>query len=221
MLRSLRARFRSMLTRARLAREGTVSIEFAFLSPLLLVTLIGGTEVSQAVIAERRLASSVRTSADLIAQTPPNEVLTSQSIDEVFAAARAIMSPYPTTTLKFTISRVDVVSRNNVLEARTVWSVTRNGGTARPCTLLTRAANSAPAAPTTFPAGMHYVGRFIVTDASYVYRAPFSSGFLSAMPGGGGWSASREGIEINSTSYLQTRGDSSAQLTGVGACPAI
>ncbi|MBX9759607.1 MAG: hypothetical protein K2Y29_12610 [Beijerinckiaceae bacterium] len=219
MLSSLRARCLSTLTRARLARDGTVSIEFAFLSPLLLVTLIGGAEISQAVIAERRLASSVRTSADLVAQTPPNEVLTSQSIDEVYAAARAIMSPFPTTTLKFTISRVDVVSRNNVLEARTVWSVTRNGGTPRPCALLTRTDNSASAAPTRFPAGMHYVGRFIVTDASYVYRAPFSSGVLPAMPGVTGWSSSADGIEITSTSYLQTRGDSSAQMTGAGACP--
>lgn len=216
MLSRLRERCRSILTRARVERQGTVSIEFAILCPLLLVTLIAGLEVSQAVVAERRVAAAVRTSSDLVSQTPPNEVLTSESIWEVFGAATAVLFPYSSKGFKFTVSRIDVVSRNNVLEARTVWSVAINQGIARPCALLTRAPNNADPSPTTFPAGMHYVGRFIVTDATFTYRSMFATSLLS-MPGMN-WRTTPNGIEMASTVFMQTRGESSPQYTGEGAC---
>jgi Flp pilus assembly protein TadG len=218
MLRALR-NFPRMLSRAAGNESGTSAIEFALISPLLLITLIGGTEVTQAVMASRKVATATRTIADLTAQIRGTTAVTSSMIDEVYAAGRLIMTPYPSGALKVTVSRVDVTSVNNVPTARTVWSVARNGGTLRPCGVLTRIANAAAPQPDGFPEGMHYASRFIVVDVSYVFAAPLSTNFAPAAMGLSGWTNTGNGIEIKKTSYMQTRIDGNPTMSGAEACP--
>ena len=120
------------LGRAAGDKSGTAAIEFAMLSPLLLVTLLGGTEITQAVMAARKVDTATRTMADLTAQIRGATDLTTAMVNEIDAAGRLIMSPNVATSLKVTISRVDVTDVAGTLSARTLWSVTRNGATARP-----------------------------------------------------------------------------------------
>ncbi len=220
MLMSFR-KFSRKLARATGDESGTTAIEFAMISPLLLVTLIGGTEVTQAVMAARKVATATRTMADLTAQIRGATNVTPAMIDEIYAAGSMIMTPYPSTSLRVAVSRVDVTSVNNVLTARTVWTTTRNGGTARPCAVLNRISNTADPAPGSFPEGMYYVSRFIVVDVVYIFSAPLTTNFAPASMGFSGWTNTGNGIEIRKTAYMQTRIDGNPTMTGAGACPTV
>lgn len=220
MLMSFR-KFSRKLARATGDESGTTAIEFAMISPLLLVTLIGGTEVTQAVMAARKVATATRTMADLTAQIRGTTDVTAAMVDEVYAAGRMIMTPYPSGSLKVAVSRVDVTSVNNVLTARTVWSTTRNGGTARPCAVLNQISNTANPAPGSFPAGMYYASRFIVVDVVYTFSAPLTTNFAPASMGFSGWTNTGNGIEIRKSAYMQTRIDGNPTMTGAGACPTV
>lgn len=209
---------RRKLARAASDKSGTAAIEFAMISPLLLVTLLGGTEITQAVMAARKVATATRAMADLTAQIRGATDLTAAMVDEVYAAGRLVLSPYPATSLRVTISRVDVTAVANVRTARTEWSVTRNGASARPCGPLTHIANTASPAPGSFPAGMYYPGRFIVVDVIYTFAAPLTTNFAPANMGFSGWVNTGSGIEIRKTAYMQTRLDGAPFVTGAGDC---
>ncbi len=209
---------RRKLARAASDKSGTAAIEFAMISPLLLVTLLGGTEITQAVMAARKVATATRAMADLTAQIRGATDLTAAMVDEVYAAGRLVLSPYPATSLRVTISRVDVTAVANVRTARTEWSVTRNGASARPCGPLTQIANTASPAPGSFPAGMYYPGRFIVVDVIYTFAAPLTTNFAPANMGFSGWVNTGSGIEIRKTAYMQTRLDGAPFVTGAGDC---
>ena len=200
-------------------KSGTAAIEFTLVSPLLLVTLIGGTEVTQAVIAARKAAVATRTMADLTAQIRGTTEVTAAMIDEVYAAGSVVMAPYPAGSLRVAVSRVDVTSVNNVLTARTTWSTTSNGGTPRPCAVLNRISNTANPEPGSFPEGMYHPSRFIVVDVVYTYSAPLTTNFAPASFGFSGWTNTGNGIEIRKTAYMQTRIDGNPTMTGPGACP--
>ncbi|MDP2355997.1 MAG: TadE/TadG family type IV pilus assembly protein [Beijerinckiaceae bacterium] len=210
---------RQKIARAAGDKSGTAAIEFAMISPLLLVTLLGGTEITQAVMAARKAATATRTMADLTAQIRGATDVTAAMVDEIYAAGRLVMSPFPSTSLKVTISRVDVTEAANVRSARTTWSVTRNGASARPCGLLTKIANTASPALTSFPSGMYYPGRFIVVDIIYTFAAPLTTNFAPQNMGFTGWTNTGSGIEIRKTAYMQTRLDGAPFVTGTGNCP--
>lgn len=218
MLRALRVTKRTC-SRAAHDETGATAIEFALIAPLLLMVLVAGTEITQAVMAARKVATATRTVADLTAQIQGTTPVTPTMVDEVFAAARLIITPYPADSLKVTISRVDVKNVNNVPVARTVWTAPRNGGTPRPCTALNRIANAASPSADAFPEGMYYEGRFIVADVTYIFGAPLTRNFAPNAFGFGGWQSTAEGILIRRTAYMQMRIDGNPTMTGAGACP--
>jgi Flp pilus assembly protein TadG len=220
MLRSLAPQARRASRKMLRAESGTISVEFALISPMLLVVLVAGTEVTQSVMASRKVASATRTMADLTAQTPKNTTLTTAAIDDIVAAGRLIMSPYPGASMRVTLSRVDVTSVGGVLQARTVWSTVRNGGSKRPCTVLNRISNAAEPSLTGFPEGMYYAGRFIIADVTYIFSAPLTTNFSPTSLGFSGWTSTANGIEIKRTVYMQARIDSNPTMTGADACAA-
>jgi Flp pilus assembly protein TadG len=220
MLRKL-YKTRRKVTQAASDKSGTAAIEFAMISPILLVTLLGGTEITQAVMAARKVATASRTMADLTAQIRGATDLTPAMVDEIYAAGRLILTPHPAGSLKVTVSRVDVTNVRNNLTASTVWSVTRNGASARPCGALAKSLNTADPAPGNFPEGMYYVGRFIVVDVTYVFAAPLTTNFAPQNMGFSGWTNTGNGIEIRRTAYMQTRLDGAPTVTGAGSCPVV
>ena len=102
---------------------------------------------TQAYMASRKVALVSRALADIAsrqspcASTTPNPCVLDADISMFFKAAASIMSPYPTTTLKMTISRIDIVQDTSVSKnnwAFTKWSVVNsttgaNAAIARPC----------------------------------------------------------------------------------------
>ncbi|MDB5446644.1 MAG: hypothetical protein JWQ97_1961 [Phenylobacterium sp.] len=83
---------------ARLLRDsrGAALAEFAMVAPLMLLLFFGSVEVVQAVEAQRRLAHVASAIADVAAQ---DRTIDDGELADIFAAAPALMQPFPAGSL--------------------------------------------------------------------------------------------------------------------------
>ena len=164
----------------RLVRDhrGVAAVEFAIILPLMLTLYLGGVELSQGLITTRRSTNVAEALSNLVAEQPvcSANCLTDAGIADVFAAATAIMSPYSTASLKMTVSSVVFYNPagSTAFNAEPQWTITNNGGTPRPCQILTSIANNSNPSPTTIPAGIYpavgsATATAIVADVTYTY----------------------------------------------------
>jgi Flp pilus assembly protein TadG len=182
MVLGLRRRFDAL----RLDARGIAAVEFAFVLPIMLTLYLGCVEVTQGVIANRQITAVARTIADLASQqtgalTDTGNAANGVNVSQIFAASQALF-PQATVVnpIRMTISSIDFVpvpaacTINCTYNAQTSWSVTLNGGAARPCNIvLTPVSNGALASPTTMPVGVYGAGSVIVADVSYSYQPTF------------------------------------------------
>jgi len=169
----------------------------------MLLLYIGTAELTHGLMANRKETLVTRALSDLVAQTEASTGVTDAEIDAAFSAASAIMSPFPTTTLRMTISSIEFVpdtSTPPVYTARVKWTAVSNSGATRPCgaTAITQVANTATPTASTMPAGMYDAGTVIVADVTYLYDPPFGGQFLA-------WSSSQSGINFAATTYMKPR----------------
>jgi Flp pilus assembly protein TadG len=120
--------------------KAVAAVEFGLILPLMLVIYMGLVELSRGMRAAQKLDLVAHTLSDLTAQTliggqNINQAGLSESdISAIFTAANMLMTPLPTTTLKMTITEINITSPSTgVWQATPTWSVTRNGGPLRPC----------------------------------------------------------------------------------------
>ena len=169
---------------ARTDQRGIAAVEFALILPFMLTLYLGIVELSKGYMASQRMTLVARTLADLTAQqqqlqTGGTTNITDSIISNIFAASGAIMSPYSTAQLKMTISQVLLSNKadGTCCQAKTDWTITNNGGTARPCQVLTPS-NAAPVSITTIPTGFTTApstsGPVVVADVTYQYAPGFS-----------------------------------------------
>ena len=134
------SRIASPLARLRDDR-GVAAVEFALILPIMLGLYLSTVVATKAYMASRKVALVSRALADIASRqgvctaTTPNPCVVDADMTMFFNAASAIMAPYPTTSLKMTISRIDIVKdTTSKLWAFTKWSVTNGtGAVARPC----------------------------------------------------------------------------------------
>lgn len=196
---------------AALDRSGVAAVEFAFILPLLLLLYVGTNTLMQSISAARAVTVLSRTLADLVSQQPPNTNLTDSVTADIFNAATAVLAPFPTTSLKMTISNVEFVANvastaSNGYDAKTRWTVSFSGGTLRPCgstPLMTWVPNSASPSSTTMPLGLYAAGFIIVADVSYVYRPTL--GLFTWANANGQIGGSVVAINMTRTSYMKPR----------------
>ncbi|MBN8966711.1 MAG: pilus assembly protein [Rhizobiales bacterium] len=121
--RLLRAGFfkLDLLKRWRDDERGLSAIEFAMLLPLLLVLFLGSVDLSQGISADRKLTYTTKTVADLVSRTTS---LTASEMNDVLAAATAVMAPFPAGNLRLIVSSVEIDKDGN---ATIDWSTTLNG----------------------------------------------------------------------------------------------
>jgi Flp pilus assembly protein TadG len=101
--------------------RGVSAVEFAMLLPLMLTLYLGGVEISQGVGIDRKVTLTTRTIADLASQVAS---INNASMTNMLNATTAVMSPYPTSQLKVTVSSV-TIDANGV--AKIAWSDTFQG----------------------------------------------------------------------------------------------
>jgi Flp pilus assembly protein TadG len=207
---------------------GIAAVEFAYILPLLLLAYYGLIEISAGVRASKKLDLAAYTLGDLVSRLPSVNGGAAQltdggangesyGISQVFAAAAAVMSPYPASTLEITVSEVLIsLNGNGVAQATVDWTVTssnsgtqRNttgcqgitlGGTALQIGTPLQSSNAAPVSfttmPTSYTAGSSpQLGPYIVTDIIFTYKPSLMP--LSWLFGGS------NGVTMQRTQYTQ------------------
>jgi Flp pilus assembly protein TadG len=104
------------LRRFRRSVAAVSAVEFAVLLPVMLTLYVGGTEVTQTITIKRKTTLVSRSIGDLVAQ---GVKLTNADMQSIFAAAAAVVAPYPAGSLKIVVSSVGIDSNGN---ATVQWS---------------------------------------------------------------------------------------------------
>jgi Flp pilus assembly protein TadG len=97
---------------------GIAAVEFAFILPLMLVMFFGTIEFSQAIGVNRKVTIMARSLSDLTSQ---NTTVTTSQLNNFFAAATAVMTPYSAAPVQSTISELYIDPATQT--ARVQWSV--------------------------------------------------------------------------------------------------
>jgi Flp pilus assembly protein TadG len=208
---------------ARQDQRGVAAVEFAIILPFMLTLYLGIVELSKGYMASQRMTLVARTLADLTAQqqqlqTGGTTNITDSIMSNIFGASSAIMAPYSTTNLKMTVSQVLLSNKSDgtCCQAKTDWTIANNGGTARPCQVLTPG-NAAPVSSTTIPTGFTASpatpGPIVVADVTYQYIPGFSFQLWN-------WKVSKT-FNMAQTQYMRPRGTNSLvyQATTGTKCP--
>jgi len=150
-----RVSLRGALPRFWRDQRGVSAVEFALLAPVLIMFYFGSAEFAQGFMAQRRMSHATAQVADITSQ---DGVVVVDDLDDTFAIASLIMTPYPTTPLKM---RVSGVTRGTNGVAKVDWS--RGSGMVA----------LGQGATVTVPAGMIANGESIImSEATYDYVSP-------------------------------------------------
>tara|TARA_R110002110_G_scaffold92057_12_gene239653 strand:+ start:1807 stop:2379 length:573 start_codon:yes stop_codon:yes gene_type:complete len=138
-------------------RCGLAAVEFALILPVMLTLYFGGVEVTNMLVANRRVTSVAYTAADLAAQAA---AISNGDMTDIFAASSAILEPFSISPLTVRITSV-VANASN--QPKVAWSDGYQIGA--------RSVGSAM----TLPAGLTTPGSsVIVTEVTYAYSSPIS-----------------------------------------------
>ncbi len=96
--------------------QGVAAVEFALVLPLMVLMYLGSFEVSQSVIANKRIANVANTIGDIIAQEPS---WTNGDMDAVFQAGNAILHPMKVTNLDMTVTFIKINASSQITA---VWT---------------------------------------------------------------------------------------------------
>jgi Flp pilus assembly protein TadG len=150
------ARARRKVRQLQNDERGISAVEFAMLLPLMVTLYLGGVEVSEAVAVDRKTTMVARTVGDLIAQTTN---VTTDDVNNIFAAATAVLEPYNAANLKVTVSSIKIDAQG---VAKIVWSDKKNGGAADP--------ERKPGDTVTLNAALNTKGTWLIwAEAKYEY----------------------------------------------------
>ena len=164
-LRKLSVKSRRMLR----ATAAVAAVEFALVFPVLAILFLGTVEITQAVVATRRVGNLSRTLADLASQqnagfntaTSTGATIT---MDALFNAARSVLNPLDPSAVKMRVSSISLSPANKTCVD---WSEANANWTAL-------AVNSSPALPrglsNPLAAGSQ---QFIMAEVEYPYSPIF------------------------------------------------
>ena len=126
------------------SRDGTAAIEFALVLPVLLLLVLTGYEINEAVTAYRKVTLTARTVADLTTQY---STMATSDVTTVLNASAQVMAPFDTTNLTIVLTEfaTDITGKTTV-----TWSKALNG------TAMTAGA------PATLPANVAQLGTSLV-----------------------------------------------------------
>ena len=154
--------FRAALRRRRFGRRftkdnsGLSALEFALILPIMVVLYLGGFEVSEAFMINRKVTHATSVLGDLVAQA---ETINDSEMSNILDAVTAVMNPYPSEAMWMIVSGVQIDDEGI---ATVVWSDARNISAHSPGAVI--ALPDAVKQPNTF---------LVVAEVSYAYTPTF------------------------------------------------
>ena len=104
------------------SRSGIAAVEFAFISPVMLVLLLGTFEVSQAIAAKRKAVLAASTVANIVTQY--TSISASQTMPDILNASVAVLTPFSAANAVVTVSCINIDAQG---KATIAWSKALNG----------------------------------------------------------------------------------------------
>jgi len=139
-------------------RRGVSAVEFALIAPVLIIFYFGMAELTQAMLAQRRLGHLAASIGDVVAR---EQTFTDARRDDLFSVGNVLMSPFPTSTLRLCV--VSIVSDANGRDV-VAWSEPSNAPVDCP----------ARDAVLDIPVGVLPAGQSVImSKASYEYNSVF------------------------------------------------
>src|SRR5690606_38696436 len=163
--------------------EGLAYLEFALILPLLLLLVLGGTELSRYLQASQKVDKMNHTIVDLIAQAP---TISEPELEQIMQAAQHIMSPYPFTDDGVII--VSCVGYNDYGQLRVKWQYKGGGNLQRNSAIGTT--GNAPQLPEDF--SVEERDNVIIAESFYTLDPIINSNYM-------------EPIEFYSTAFYLPR----------------
>jgi Flp pilus assembly protein TadG len=168
----------SFLRRFRRDAAGLAAIEFAFIGPVLITMYFGVAELTQAMLAQRRVAHASSTIGDLVAQ---GTSIQAANFSDLWTVGQTIISPFSTTTLKMRVTSVSS-------DANSKMTVTWSEGSG-----LTAYTKGQVLTTSTVPSSVLAANQTVImSEVQYSYTSPVSFILQSAVP-------------LNSTYFLRPR----------------
>jgi Flp pilus assembly protein TadG len=135
-------------------KKGVAAIEFALIAPVIILIFFGLIELSEGTACRERVEGVASTTSDLVAQT--NQI-SDTGVANVFAAANAIIYPYPTGVTIVLTS----LSDNGPGQGKVLWSDAQNGAAHTAGSILS------------VPTGVITTGgTVILSEVTYTYSSP-------------------------------------------------
>jgi len=89
--------------------RGVAALEFALLAPILIVIYFGLAELTEAMMATRKVSHVASVVGDLAAQ---DMTITPADITDIFSVGQTLLTPFPSTTLKLRLTSVTADAKN-------------------------------------------------------------------------------------------------------------
>jgi Flp pilus assembly protein TadG len=123
----LRARLNSWLR----DKHGTSAIEFALLTPVMLVIYFGSVQIGDAVAINRKVTIATRTVANL---TTLYSTVSPTTMSNIMSTTSTVVAPYTLSNIVVTVS--EVTTFDTLGDATVTWSQSLNGTAYTPGTLV-------------------------------------------------------------------------------------
>lgn len=147
-----------LLKRFRKDERGVAAMEFALLFPVMLLLYYGVAELTVGMMANGRAAHVASVVGDLVTQMP---AVNKDDMKDIFLVGNSIMQPFPTTTLKMTVTSIRA-DNNGV--PKLIWSCDQ----ANVCSQFS-GTGTAPG----FPSGLLAANEAMIqTEVQYTYSSP-------------------------------------------------
>jgi Flp pilus assembly protein TadG len=171
--------------------SGIAATEFAVIVPIMLVMFFGTVEFSSGVAVDRKVTLMARTLSDLTSQSTS---VGDTDMTNFFAASGAIMTPYPATPTRATISELYVDP--TTLKARVQWSK----GTS-PRTV---------SSTVTIPSQLAVAGTYLIfSEVSYLYVPTI------------GYVMAKAGVNLSDVAYTRPRLSTCVFYSPATACTTL
>ena len=124
---SIRSHIKQRVRALLVSQTGIAAVEFALITPFMLLAFLGATDVTQAVAVDRKLGQVASTVSDLVAQ---ESEITRAEVQAFFKSGIAIMRPFDfdRTKLRLTIVEVDSSSTQVTGATELNWEVDASNG---------------------------------------------------------------------------------------------
>jgi Flp pilus assembly protein TadG len=134
---------------------GVAAIEFAFIGPVLITMYFGIAELTQAMLAQRRVSHAASTIGDLVAQ---GTTIQASNFSDLWVVGQTIIAPFPTAPLQMRLTSITTNASNT---ATVAWSegsgmsaLAKNGSISVPAGVVTASSS------------------VIKAEVSYTYTSP-------------------------------------------------